>query len=175
MTGTVNAQLQIKNNGNDTIPLGTKIYTKYKLNNNSIVSDSISLGLDLLPGENINHTFTPQEDLSSPDDYIFMLIATTSKDLKPENDTLIDTISIFPKPIVDFGLGSSYTHYGPSYTLDAGYDDNYSYLWNGSISGGNTYTATEPDIYWVRVTDTRTGCYSGDTVFLNLIYPYWGN
>jgi hypothetical protein len=171
MTGTINAQLQIKNNGNDTIPLGTKIYAKYKLNNNSMVNDSISLGVDLLPGETINHTFTPQEDFSSPDDYIFMLIATTSKDLKPGNDTIVDTISIFPKPEVDFGLGSSYIHYGPSYTLDAGYDDNYSYLWNGSISGGNTYTATEPDIYWVRVTDTRTGCYSGDTVFLNLIYP----
>jgi hypothetical protein len=164
-------QLEIRNNGNDTLATGKKLYVRYKLDNDPYVIDSFSLASDFMPGSTINHTFDGTEDLSSTGDYKFILVATTNKDLRASNDTLYDTISVYPEPVVDFGLEPDpYTIEAKELILDAGYSAYYGYEWQDGHDE-QTYTVTTSGIYRVTVTDTRTGCYGNDYITIYLITP----
>lgn len=170
MTGLSTVQMQVKNSGNDTLFAGEKIQVKYKLNNDITRNDSIVLTSEMLPGSTVDYSFKTQEDLSDDGDYIFKIYATTEDDLLKSNDTLKDTVSIFPKPNVDFGYGA-----GPNYIeaeqvlLDAGENEFYEYFWQDE-STTPKYTVINTGTYSVKVTDTRTQCFDGDTVFIVFRY-----
>ncbi len=55
-----------------------------------------------------------------------------------------------------------------SYLLDAGAGPNRAYLWRDG-STGQTYTVTQSGFYYVKVTDTISGCFSRDTVVVQLV------
>ena len=167
--GDVNIQLRVLNNGTDTISTSEKIYVKYDLNNGGFISDSITLGADLYPGQTTNHTFTEDESFSNSGDYELYLLATTSKELKLNNDTLIDTVSIYPRPVVDFGMDDVEVLQEYDTLLDAGYGQYYTYLWQNATTE-QTFLASESGVdYWVVVTDTRTSCTGSDTVQIYFI------
>jgi hypothetical protein len=166
--GNVSVQMQVRNSGNDTIPQNSKIYVKYKLGAQALRSDSLTLASELYPGSTVSHTFGSTENLSAFGEYDFMLYANTKNDLNPANDTLNDTIFLQPKPVVDFGLDDVYTHRGLDFVLDAGYGEFYDYLWQDGKTD-QTYSVTKSGLYSVLVTDSRTGCYAGDTVTIYLI------
>lgn len=168
VTGNVNVHFQVINSGTDTIPKYSKIYVKYQLGTQAIRSDSMTLASSLYPGSTISHIFTNTENLNAYGSYNFMLFATTYKDLNAVNDTLYDTVYLQPKPLVDFGLGESFQYRGLEYMLDAGYGESYNYLWMDGNTG-QQYTVTKSGNYSVIVTDSRTGCFAGDTVILFLI------
>ncbi|MBN2213827.1 MAG: T9SS type A sorting domain-containing protein [Bacteroidales bacterium] len=167
--GNVNVRIRARNSGNDTIPQDSKIYFKYKLGSQPVKSDSLSLSSPLYPGDTVDRTFTDSEDFSTYGGYDFMLYATTKNDLNAANDTLYDTIFIQPRPVVDFGLDDVFDHRGIEYMLDAGYGEFYDYLWQDE-STEQTYLVTRSGLYRVLVTDSRTGCYAGDTVTIYLVY-----
>jgi hypothetical protein len=166
--GNVNIQMQVINSGNDTIPQNSKVYVKYSLGTQPVRSDSLTLVSELYPGSTVSHTFGNTENLNAYGEYDFMLYATTKNDLNSANDTLYDTIFIQPRPVVDFGLDDVYTHRGLDFVLDAGYGEYYEYLWQDGATG-QTYSVTKSGLYNVLVTDSRTGCYAGDTVTIYLI------
>ena len=161
-------QMRVVNTGTDTVPAGETVNVSYKMNNGSWSNGSFILSGQLIPDAGVNHTFSGKVNLNNPNDYIFTLIAKTATDIRVANDTLIDTIFRYNKPAIDFGLGTSYTERTTTFTIDAGYQPYYSYLWQDN-STEYEYTATNSGTYGVKVTDTRTACYGGDTVILFLI------
>ena len=164
-------ELEIRNSGNDTLAAGNKVYVRYKLDNDPYVIDSITLSSELIPGSTISHAFDGTENLSTSGDYNFILVATTNKDLKASNDTLYDTISVYPEPVVDFGLEPDpYEIEAKEFSLDAGYGQYYGYEWQDGHDG-QTYTVTTSGIYRVTVTDIRTGCYGNDYITIYLTTP----
>ncbi len=163
-------EVEIKNNGTDTLIAGQKIYVRYKLNNYPFINDSLSLISDFFPGAIITHQFSETENLGSSGDYKFILIATSLHELRTSNDTLYDTVSVYPEPVVDFGLPDPYAVEAKNVILDAGYGAYYDYEWQDG-PGGQTYTVTTSGIFKVTVTDTRTGCYSGDNITIYLTIP----
>ncbi len=167
--GNVNVRIQARNSGNDTIPQDSKIYFQYKLGSQSIKYDSLSLSSPLYPGGTVDNTFASYEDFSTYGEYDIMLFANTTNDLNSANDTLYDTIYLQPRPVVDFGLEDLYNHRGIEYMLDAGYGAYYDYLWQDGATE-QTYVVTKSGLYRVLVTDSRTGCYAGDTVTIYLVY-----
>jgi len=164
----VDIQLEAENNGNDTLTSGEKIYFRYKLDSNPYVIDSITLMSDLIPGATYIHTFSETENLNTSGDYQFIMVATSKKDLRTNNDTIYETIYVYPEPVVDFGLPDPYIIEAPEVILDAGYGQYYDYEWQDGHDE-QTYVVTESDYYSVTVTDTRTNCYSTDNITIFLI------
>jgi hypothetical protein len=161
-------QMRVVNSGTDTVPSGETINVRYKMNSGSWVTGSLVLSSQLLPEASVTHTFPGTVDLSTPNDYIFTLVAKTPTDIRVTNDTLVDTVYRYERPDIDFGLGETYTIKATEFTIDAGYQAYYSYLWQDN-STDYEYIATTSGTYGVKVTDTRTSCYDGDTVVLFLI------
>ncbi|MBN2347696.1 MAG: T9SS type A sorting domain-containing protein [Bacteroidales bacterium] len=164
----VPVEMQIMNNGTDTITVSDPVYVRYKINENVIVEETITLASNLMPNATISHTFSTSEDFSISGDYNFKLIAVTPGDLRVSNDTMLETVYVYPRPVVDFGLDDIEEIYALEYTLNAGYNENYSYLWQDG-PGDYTFIATVPKYHWVKVTDDLTGCTDSDSVFLNFI------
>jgi hypothetical protein len=138
------------------------------MNSGSWVTGSLVLPSQLIPSAGVTYNFPGTVNLSTPNDYKFTLVAKTATDIRVANDTLVDTIYRYERPAIDFGLGESYTSRTTEFPIEAGYQPSYSYLWqDGSI--GHEYLAITSGTYRVKVTDTRTSCYGGDTVILFLI------
>ncbi len=161
-------QFEVKNTGNDTLISDEKIYVRYKVNSESYRIASITLGANLNPSATYTHAFSQTVNLSASGDYQFTLVATTDGDLRPANDTLVDTVYVYPAPVVDFGLPDPYIVEAAEVLLNAGYNEYYGYNWQDAHDE-HTYLVTASGYYSVTVTDTRTGCYSSDniTVYLN--------
>ncbi|MBN1414743.1 MAG: T9SS type A sorting domain-containing protein [Bacteroidales bacterium] len=161
-------QMRVVNTGTDTVPSGETINVRYKMNTGGWVTESFVLSGQMIPAASVIHTFPGSVNLSTPDDYLFTLVAKTTTDIRMANDTLYDTVYRYPEPVVDFGLGESYQVRATEFTIDAGYQPYCSYLWQDN-STNYEYVATTSGIKWAKVTDTRTACYGGDTVVLFLI------
>ncbi len=161
-------RMRIVNTGTDTVPAGETVDVRYKLNSGSWVTGSFVLSSDILPAASVTHTFPGTVNLNSQGDYIFTLVAKTPTDIRVSNDTLVDTVYRYPKPAIDFGLGTTYTVRASEFTIDAGYHPYYNYLWQDN-STQYYYNATNSGTYYVKATDSRTGCFGGDTVILFLI------
>lgn len=165
-SGPESVTLRIRNNGTDTLNTSNNINLSYKLNNGTRVSESITLS-QLLPEQTYDHTFTQQVDLSSMGDYTFDLTATTTNDLRTDNDTIRPQIVTNSNPQIDLGVDEEEVYYVTEMVLDAGYDPDWTYLWHDG-SSNQTYTVTDITNVKVLVTDTETGCYGGDTVTVYL-------
>lgn len=161
-------QMRVVNTGTDTVPAGETVNVSYRMNSGGWVNGSFVLAAQLIPAAGVNHAFTGTVNLNSPDDYIFTLITKTATDIRVANDTLTDTVYRYAKPVIDFGLGKSYTERATEFTIDAGYQPYYSYLWQDNATE-HEYIATNSGTYGVKVTDTRTACFGGDTVILFLV------
>ncbi|MBN1144584.1 MAG: T9SS type A sorting domain-containing protein [Bacteroidales bacterium] len=162
--------LRILNSGTDTIPSGTGISVSYRFQAGTRVTGSFSLSGQLLPGAVVTHDFAEILDLSTAGDYLFEATAATTGDLKKYNDTSEVTVYRYARPVVDFGLPSSVTVEDISYEIDAGYNPNYSYLWQDGFTE-HLYTATNSGLCHVIATDNRTSCYDRDSVMVFLAYP----
>ncbi len=161
-------RMRIVNTGTDTVPAGETVEVRYKLNSGGWVTGSFVLTNEILPAASVTHNFPGTVNLNSQGDYIFTLVAKTPTDIRVSNDTLVDTVYRYPKPVVDFGLGTTYTVRASEFTIDAGYHPYYNYLWQDN-STQYYYNATNSGTYYVKATDSRTGCFGGDTVILFLI------
>ncbi len=169
-SSTEPVSLRILNSGTDTIPAGTGISVSYRFQGGTLVTASFNLSGQLLPGAYITHNFAEILDLSTPGNYLFEATAATAGDLKKYNDASEVTVYRYARPVVDFGLPSSVTIQDVSYEIDAGYDPNYSYLWQDGFTE-HLYTATQSGLCHVIATDNRTSCYDRDTVMVFLAYP----
>ncbi|MFO7369393.1 MAG: T9SS type A sorting domain-containing protein [Bacteroidales bacterium] len=169
-SSTEPVSLRIVNSGTDTIPAGTGISVSYRFQAGTRVTGSFNLSGQLLPGAFVTHNFAEILDLSNPGDYLFEATAATTGDLKKYNDTSEVTVYRYARPVVDFGLPSSVTIEDISYEIDAGFNPNYSYLWQDGFTE-HLYTATNSGLCHVIATDDRTSCYDRDSVMVFLAYP----
>jgi len=165
-TGTDQVNVQISNNGSDTIRSSDDLILSYKINQNARVSETIHID-NLLPGQTATHLFVPTVNLTSVGSYNFNITATAAGDLRAQNDTLNKTIYSRSNPVVNFGIQDYEPVKAINHLFDAGYSHDYTYLWQDN-SVHQTFLATESGTVGVEVTDTVTGCIGGDTVYLNL-------
>jgi hypothetical protein len=89
--------------------------------------------------------------------------------MRPGNDTIEVVVYRYDAPVIDFGLEETEYIYDSEFIIDAGFQPYYSYQWQDD-STRHAYTVVQSGDYSVSVTDTRTSCYSGDTVKVYLIY-----
>jgi len=89
--------------------------------------------------------------------------------MRPRNDTIEVVVYRYDAPVIDFGLEETEYIYDSEFIIDAGFQPYYSYQWQDD-STRHAYTVVQSGDYSVSVTDTRTSCYSGDTVKVYLIY-----
>ncbi|MBA7569979.1 hypothetical protein ES708_11724 [subsurface metagenome] len=158
--------LRIENYGSDTIYLSDNIDLSYKFESDARVSEPITIA-QLLPGQYYDHTFAPLVDVSALGDYNFNVTAVTAGDMRTNNDTADLIVSTFANPVIDLGVDEDSVYKVSELLLDAGYGENYVYLWHDA-SSEQTYTVTDITDVEVYVMDTVTGCFGGDTVTVNL-------
>lgn len=156
--------VRVENYGSDTISSANTIYVSYTINSGARITESFSVS-QLRPGQRTDHTFAPQIDLTTLGTYNFEATATTSGDMRVENDTFTRAIHSSTNPVIDLGIDPEETHYVTELVIDAGYGENWIYMWQDG-STNRTYTATNSGPIRVLVTDTTTGCYGGDTTFV---------
>jgi hypothetical protein len=161
-------RIKVVNTGTDTVPSGETINVGYKMNSGNWVTGSLAVSSQLIPSAGMTYDFPGTVNLSTPNDYMFTLVAKTATDIKIANDTLVDTVYRYERPAVDFGLEESVTSRTTEFPIEAGYQPSYSYLWQDGYAE-HEYLATTSGIYRVKVTDMRTACFGGDTVVLFLI------
>ncbi|MFO8235587.1 MAG: T9SS type A sorting domain-containing protein, partial [Bacteroidales bacterium] len=164
------AEIEILNNGTDTVHSGDSIFVGFDLDTQTMQTDTIEVAYDLLPGSSMTHVFDSTADLSNLGDYKFDFYTQQPDEMRSENDTLTDVTTAYGYPDVDLGPDSVVT--AASYTLDPG--DYESYLWHDG-SESSTFTVTEENqtddhLYSVLVNDNY-GCPGSDTVeiMLNII------
>jgi hypothetical protein len=157
--------VQIENFGTDTITTSDLITLGYSINENTPVTENISI--ELLPGEQYIYVFDDPVDLTEFGNYEFSITAITAKDLRTNNDTIYAEVITNSNPEIDLGIDPQQVYYETQLVLDAGEGENWDYLWHDG-STNRTYTVTNRGEVAVLVTDTETGCYGGDTVFVNL-------
>jgi len=165
-TGPDPVRVRIRNNGSDTILASEVIMASYSINSGSPVTTGVGHS-QMLPGAYVDHTFPGTVNLIPEGSYQFMVTARVTGDIRTGNDTLETLIVTNPIPQIDLDVDEDSTYYQTELVLDAGYDPNWTYLWNGEWPY-QTYVVTDRGYVGVVVTDTITGCYGGDTVFIDL-------
>ncbi len=164
LSSTENLDVYIKNVGSDTLKLNDTIPLTYQINGGTLIFDTLFIDRTVLSGDSILFSSAGTIDLSTPDDYHFLIIAGYGKDLIPENDTIDQTIIVWGYPTVS--LGSDMVIYISDTTLDAGAGQS-AYLWqDGSTDRYFTvnYQEQSPDhLYSVTITDAN-GCQNSDEI-----------
>lgn len=159
--------VRILNTGSDTIPNGERIPMKYFLENLFIKQDTIVLTDKFYPGDTLVYSFDSLITYSTDGEYEFSVSSLLHYDSIKINDTIVDSVFIYPLPAVDLGDNTSKPGI-PSYTLDAGAGFD-SYIWDDG-STGQTFEINylNYDVpHSVTVTDSR-GCENDDQVIILL-------
>jgi hypothetical protein len=164
-SGSEYVRMQILNSGSDTIQVSDNIAVSYLMDGGPRHTDVIT-GQYMLPGATYNFNFGLQENVSALGSYDFEVTVNINDDLRPQNDTLEVEVLTDVAPDVDLGIDQP-TYKVTEKVLDAGYDEDYIYLWHNG-SSNQTYTVTDIENVAVLVTDTTTGCIGGDTALVYL-------
>lgn len=155
----------VKNNGSDTLQTGENITYAYSLNGDAYQQEISPLSSPVLPGVSWTYDLANTADISPVQTHHFDLVVEIGGDLRPENDSIQDSIVTSLQPVVDFGpLVVEIKAFDT--TLDAGYGENFVYDWHNDFDE-QIYTVTYSGTYWVNVTDTVTGCTDGDTIVID--------
>ncbi|MBN2485021.1 MAG: T9SS type A sorting domain-containing protein [Bacteroidales bacterium] len=163
-TGPEPIELRFRNNGTDTITPADIVTLKYSINSGAYISETFSPTNNILPGGQATRTSENTFDFSNYQDYVIDIVTTSTGDLRPGNDSLRAGTSTRQTPAVNLGEDKTISAF--QYILDAGTGPNYSYLWQDKQTNTQTYTASITGNYYCVVTDTTTGCYGSDTVYL---------
>jgi hypothetical protein len=164
LSSTENLDVYIKNVGTDTLKLNDTIPLTYQINSGAVVFDTLFVDRTVLSGDSIMFTSTGIIDLSTPDNYQFLIISKYTKDLIPSNDTIDQTIRVWGYPTVS--LGSDMVIYISDTTLDAGAGQS-AYLWQDGSTDRyftvNYQNQSADHMYSVTVTDVN-GCQNSDEI-----------
>lgn len=161
--------MNVRNAGTDTVPAGQTVTVTYSLLEGTPVSESFNLSADLMPGQSVVHTFAGTVSLTDTADYPMMAAVNMDDDIRTSNDTARLTVYRYPKPEISFGLDDIVTVQGIELPVEAGFAPHFAYEWQDGFDQ-HLYRVTRSGNYRVKVTDTRTSCFDGDTVTVFLIY-----
>ena len=96
-------------------------------------------------------------------DHALTAYSKYARDIDGHNDTIVQVISHYGVPVIDFGVGDDTIYTTLPYTLNAGADYS-SYTWNDTV-GIRTHEAGSGGWYKLEVTDIHS-CYAVDSVFI---------
>ena len=168
--GLVPVPIALYNEGTVTIPATTTVTATYQLNADPAVVETLTIPVDLNPGDSVMVMFSTPVLLNQFTTYNAMMAVSLVGDMVNTNDTTVFTLTFHGYPVVDLGADTMIC--GPStINLDAGNPGASYSWWNGSTTQIHpvnvTYCAYGSDCdYWVDVTytyGTRT-CTSRDTI-----------
>ncbi len=149
-TAPVFPSLRVKNNGTDTLFMGVDVVTvAYRLDGGAWVEEVANPTNNVLPNGTFVHTFSQSVNLTAVNNYEFGFSATSNGEMRPLNDEITRSVSVFGVPDVE--LGGPYFTRATSFVLDAGsgFDE---YLWNTQETS-QTITVTQSGTYSVTVTN----------------------
>jgi hypothetical protein len=169
LSDTVHTQVYVKNTGIDTLFAGQQIPMRLKVDNNSLIKDTLELTNYLIPNDSVLFTFNETVDMNDSGDFVFQVYSVLEEDPyfydSINNDTISDTITVKGMPNYDIG----YIIGMPApvdTTLDAGGGFS-SYQWasgEGNLATTQTYNVADTT-GWFYVTVTNAeGCNASDSV-----------
>lgn len=164
--GSKQIRIRVQNSGTDTISAGEKIAVAYRIDGGLWTNDTVTLSSPMYPSQYLDHSFTPYESFNTIGAWNIEASTLIPGDINPANDTATFIVHVWGNPPVN--LGNDTTVKALSYLLDAGAGPNRSFLWRDG-STNQTYTVTQSGFYFVKVTDTISGCFSRDTVVVQLV------
>jgi len=107
LSDTVHTRVYIQNTGIDTLFAGQQIPLRLKVNDNSLIKDTLELENFLEPEDAVLFTFDQTVDMSDSGDYAFKVYAVLEDDPyfydSINNDTLSKTIAVQGMPDYDIG------------------------------------------------------------------------
>lgn len=152
--------INIKNTSPDyTIPAGTELTYKIKINDVDHFSEKLTVNSDIKPNDTYNYTFADAINFSTIQDYKLTATVDYTDDIILSNNTFIKTIKTTGNPVIN--LGNDKTIYDPI-KLECGAWT--SYLWNtGSVEP--TITVEQSGTFSVTVTN-ELGCTGNSEITL---------
>lgn len=158
-----------------TMPQDTTITVAYMLDGTAeeptIVTESFNLLADLLPGASVNYTFDSLPVYPDAGTYTFTVYTVVNADLDYSNDTMTQTVSIYPLPEVDFGIDSLVSMQADTILLDAGAGFD-TYTWN-EVLGTQTFVIPDKATAWYKVVVSDTNACGTAADSLLIISDNW--
>ncbi|MFW5656921.1 MAG: T9SS type A sorting domain-containing protein [Bacteroidota bacterium] len=163
----VNVRVRLHNNGTDTVYTGETIDLGYSIDGAAIVAETLPVTADFLPGSTLDYSFTESHIFTEEGAKEVTAFAIMEDDIDHTNDTLIKNFNLYEYASVELGNDTLIKWY--EYTLDAGYDEDYAYLWNTGETTADI-TISNSGMYAVSVT-TENGCITEDTINIIMQVP----
>jgi hypothetical protein len=158
-----------------TMPQDTTITVAYMLDGTAeeptIVTESFNLLADLLPGASVNYTFDSLPVYPTDGTFTFTAYTVVNADLDYSNDTMTQTVSIYPLPEVELGADSLISMQADTLMLDAGAGFD-TYTWNG-VAGTQTYAIPDKATAWYKVVVSDTNSCGTAVDSLLIISDNW--
>ncbi|MGM0496584.1 MAG: T9SS type A sorting domain-containing protein [Bacteroidota bacterium] len=156
--------VDLKNEGELDILEGTELYFKYRLDQENIVTESISLDSDFQTGESMEYEFDQKVLLDQGKTYQLRSFVDIKDYDNTENDTAYKDIDIrYPKPEIAGKDTLVLQNSDFPYVLSV--ESDYSSVEWQDGSSNNSYEVTDYGTYWVNVVDSY-GCTGSDTVVI---------
>jgi hypothetical protein len=125
LTANETVTVLLRNNGNLKIAANTAIPLTYKINSNPPVTETLTLGADMLPNATIQYTFNTTANLSAPGLYNFTFYSAMPTDMDYSNDT-ISNYSVSTKSLVSaFPYKESFGAVNPDWTTTGNANENW--------------------------------------------------
>lgn len=153
--------IEIVNNGYYWISGSEPINITYSVNNGTPVSEIITFGSNLQPGQSKVVNFSASYDFTGIGSYQLNVNLDYAADEVLTNNALSRDIEIWENPVVEIGNGLDTIIASVPLTLDAGAGYS-SYLWQDN-STESTFVVSQYGLHRVRVTN-EVGCSAYDSV-----------
>jgi hypothetical protein len=154
--------VEIWNNGGHPVPSGEKIKVFYRLNNGSLVGETITLQNNIDSGSTVTYTFSQMADMTLPGTYEILAWLEYDIDGNHNNNSLTKRVFVYGNAAPDISGGADTLYSSLPVTLDPGKFE--TYIWQDN-STGPEYEVTTFGTYSVTVTD-KFGCKGTDMVII---------
>ncbi|MGC8802232.1 MAG: hypothetical protein ACP5PS_00440, partial [Bacteroidales bacterium] len=169
--GIDSVNVEITNVGNVAFDPGTDIDLIYMTDQMQSHYASITLDNSFDPGEKLIVKIGKVAEKLGVGNRTVKFFPMLSPETNPDNDTLVHSINVIALPAINFGATNDTVKGYPGFTLQTGLDKNtHTFLWSNGKMSDTIHVATS-GYYWVKATNTSTGCFNRDTVYAHVRIP----
>jgi len=156
--------VEVRNSGTSNIGKDVPIFVACDVNGERFILDTLVRSSNFLTGTSLYLELSTPLAVLENDTSVIFFYTLYEDDMKPWNDTLINSFYALPSPVIDFGDVGGKLDVDLPYTLDAG-PGHKSYEWQDG-SSGQTYVVTQKGTYTVLVTG-QNDCQASHIVQVN--------
>jgi hypothetical protein len=164
----------VQNYGYNTLEAGDTVIVGVDFETDQPVIDTLVLAASLTPGDSVDLTVNTNIDIAAATTYnitAYTLIEDDPWFYLANNDTATYSFEVWPNPVTE--LVDTISSRTPKDVVIRPYavtPGTHKFLWY-DMSTADTHTVEVSDFYYsVRVTDTTHGCYTYDSVYVELLY-----